>query len=313
MSPTPPDMPRDERGYPDYWATVDFIRLAKRYNAALTALIHDEPDQRSGDDLIAEALRRALDGRHLRRHPDPYGQTIVTLVPETEVAARIELAIWSANAERDRAAQRTAEILDEYHHHRASLTRALADELDASSTERTVPAKLRREGIRMAANGLRNAAAQADARAAKSVTDAAVGPAPKWQINAGWVANHAAEERYITRRDAAFAAAMAALIAFDAAAAVAPEPEPELPPTPKVAIETSVVGTSICHLDSWRFSVDETGWLFRVSTGPGVGPNGVTDPPDALQEALHELGALRHDTSSLRWLIDLDALRACAR
>jgi hypothetical protein len=57
-------VPRDQHGDPDYWATVDFPALVKRFNAAQTELFHHETGWH-GPALEVGALRRALDGRRL--------------------------------------------------------------------------------------------------------------------------------------------------------------------------------------------------------------------------------------------------------
>ncbi|MFG1926833.1 hypothetical protein [Cryptosporangium sp. NPDC048952] len=59
-----------------------------------------------------------------------------------------------------------------------------------------------------------------------------------------------------------------------------------------IAVIDNKLGAHLITLDAWKFSVDTlTGRLFRVSSGPGVGPHGLPDPPLELTTLLATLDA----------------------
>ncbi|SHN48207.1 hypothetical protein [Cryptosporangium aurantiacum] len=63
---------------------------------------------------------------------------------------------------------------------------------------------------------------------------------------------------------------------------------------PTITVKDNGYGAHRITLDTWSFSVDtETGRLFRVASGPGVGPHGDADPPFELTTALGALEAGR--------------------
>jgi hypothetical protein len=196
----------------EHWDKVDWAKLVRRFHSAQADIIHAPGGmQVFGAELEAEAMRRAIEGQTLRLSSDK-DRGDVGLVPAGMAEARVELQLWSANAERDRATARYQEVINEYCSEKAVLARELAAAVRDANNERRVPSRFRREGVEIAAGWLDSAAVYNDAHGtAKVATDDAIGPAPT--VNS--TESYYAHKRFEERRHVAYNAAIRALADYD--------------------------------------------------------------------------------------------------
>lgn len=131
---------------------VDWMALAQRLQREMTRLVHEETGRRYGDDLYVEALRRAFGARQVRDCPyeSVDCSTGLTTVAESDYIRDSHTIIDRLNAERAREEAKAAreEVRRVYREAR----RDIAQDLRGWCNERTVPARLRREGVLLAAD-----------------------------------------------------------------------------------------------------------------------------------------------------------------
>jgi hypothetical protein len=136
---------------------IDWLRLANRLQVEITNLIHGENQpQLSGDAFYAEALRRALmfssnDVEGQRQLP--YGTVRfpgLTTQDEADYLRDSHTIIDRLNAERAR--EKVAAMRIELKRVYRDAARDLAKYVRDGCNERTVTAKLRREGVMLAAD-----------------------------------------------------------------------------------------------------------------------------------------------------------------
>jgi hypothetical protein len=136
---------------------IDWLQLAKRLQSEVVKLVHGEGQpQLYGDEFYAEALRRALgfssnDTEGQRKLPyETISFPGLTTQGQADHLREGCTVIDRLNAER--AKEQVAEMRAEVRRVYRDAARDLAKHIRAGCNERTVTAKLRREGVMLAAN-----------------------------------------------------------------------------------------------------------------------------------------------------------------
>lgn len=137
--------------------SVDWLRLAHQLQAEIAKLIHGENQpQLSGDEFYAEALRRAMSfspNNVEGQRQLPYGTVGfpgLTTQDEADYLRDSHTIIDRLNAERAR--EEVAAMRIEVRRVYRDAARDLAKYVRDGCNERTVTAKLRREGVMLAAD-----------------------------------------------------------------------------------------------------------------------------------------------------------------
>lgn len=135
---------------------VDWSELARRFQQAMMELVHLDPQPRYGDELYAEALRRALGWQEQGPGGHPPYETVrfpgLLTEGEHEHVVHSHTVVDRLNAER--VTRENKEIRERYRVETTRIRAELAQALRASTNERTVPSRYRREGVLLAADWL---------------------------------------------------------------------------------------------------------------------------------------------------------------
>jgi hypothetical protein len=132
--------------------SIDWLMLARRIAEAKRLMVHGDEPSLYGEEFEAEALRRGLGGERLERlsYDTLNPSTGLTTQAEAEHTRDSHAVVDRGRAER--AERELAEVREElqrvYREARVDIARALR----AWCNDRTVPARLRREGVLLAAD-----------------------------------------------------------------------------------------------------------------------------------------------------------------
>jgi hypothetical protein len=131
----------------------DWSALAQRLQREMANLTHHDAVKRYGDDFYAEALRRTFGAREPHGHI-PYATistaTGLTTVAESDWTRESHTVVDRLNAEDAR--RQAKEARAEAQRVMRDAARDLAKYLRGRCNERRVPARLRREGVLLAAD-----------------------------------------------------------------------------------------------------------------------------------------------------------------
>jgi hypothetical protein len=131
-------------------SNVDWAALAQRLQHEMGALVHGDEEKRYGDDFYAEALRRTFRAQRLDRlaYETVDASTGLMTVAEADHLRDSHTIIDRLNAERAR--EEVKAVREEIRRVYAEARRDIAQGLREWCNERTVPARLRREGVLLA-------------------------------------------------------------------------------------------------------------------------------------------------------------------